>query len=271
MVNVARAKRKRLKKAPRFIPPPWRHYANQLMAAMDYLAGLVRVAVERKLPDWLARGRDLVDTPESRRADAVGVPEEIAAIISGIRIVFQQRVLPVVEKNSRQAGQTVQSRGRTIANAQFKALLGIEPLGSEPWLDPILTAYVQNNVSLIKTVGETYLGQVEQIVRDGALSNRKQKDIQDEIMERTGVSRRRAKTIARDQTGKLHSQLTSVRMQRNGIKRYQWSTSNDERVRLSHRAKDGNIYSFDDPPSDTGNPGEDYNCRCVAIPVLDEE
>jgi uncharacterized protein with gpF-like domain len=37
----------------------------------------------------------------------------------------------------------------------------------------------------------------------------------------------------------------------------------------------GHIYSFDDPPVTCqatqahNNPGEDFRCRCVAIPILD--
>ena len=52
--------------------------------------------------------------------------------------------------------------------------------------------------------------------------------------------------------------------------RYVWHTRNDEKVRQSHRANDGHIFSWDDPP-DTGHPGTDYNCRCEAIPYVPGE
>lgn len=49
--------------------------------------------------------------------------------------------------------------------------------------------------------------------------------------------------------------------------RYVWRTRRDERVRASHRANDGRIFDWDDPPA-TGHPGEDYGCRCRAVPYV---
>lgn len=50
--------------------------------------------------------------------------------------------------------------------------------------------------------------------------------------------------------------------------RYVWRTQRDERVRTSHRMNDGRIFSWSDPP-DTGDPGEDYNCCCEAVPFVE--
>lgn len=44
---------------------------------------------------------------------------------------------------------------------------------------------------------------------------------------------------------------------------YIWRTQGDSKVRPSHRANDGKIFSWDDPPP-TGHPGEDFGCRCFA-------
>lgn len=46
---------------------------------------------------------------------------------------------------------------------------------------------------------------------------------------------------------------------------YIWRTRGDEKVRPSHAANDGKIFSWDSPPP-TGHPGEDYGCRCTAEP-----
>ncbi|MDD0884230.1 phage head morphogenesis protein, partial [Xylella fastidiosa subsp. multiplex] len=35
--------------------------------------------------------------------------------------------------------------------------------------------------------------------------------------------------------------------------------------REDHAAHDGTVFRWSDPPA-TGHPGQDYNCRCVAIP-----
>ncbi len=47
--------------------------------------------------------------------------------------------------------------------------------------------------------------------------------------------------------------------------RYIWKTQGDSKVRDSHRKNHNKIFSWDDPP-ETGHPGEDYGCRCVAVP-----
>lgn len=46
---------------------------------------------------------------------------------------------------------------------------------------------------------------------------------------------------------------------------YIWRTRGDGKVRASHAANAGKIFSWENPPP-TGNPGEDYNCRCWAEP-----
>ncbi len=42
---------------------------------------------------------------------------------------------------------------------------------------------------------------------------------------------------------------------------YIWRSIYDNKVRLTHKANDGKIFSLRNPPG-SGNPGEDYGCRC---------
>ncbi len=48
---------------------------------------------------------------------------------------------------------------------------------------------------------------------------------------------------------------------------YIWRTQRDNKVRPSHRANEGKIFSWDSPPP-TGHPGEAPNCRCYAEPHI---
>jgi SPP1 gp7 family putative phage head morphogenesis protein len=50
-----------------------------------------------------------------------------------------------------------------------------------------------------------------------------------------------------------------------GIQSYRWQTFGDTRVRPTHRANEGRIFSWQNAPA-TGHPGSDHNCRCSAIP-----
>lgn len=98
-----------------------------------------------------------------------------------------------------------------------------------------------------------------------------------------GVSKRKAKFLARQETSLLVSQMRQERFTDAGVLSYKWSTSGDERVRPSkgangfygdHRVLEGKIFTWDNPPivdPSTGrraHPGEDYNCRCIAIPIV---
>jgi len=44
---------------------------------------------------------------------------------------------------------------------------------------------------------------------------------------------------------------------------YIWHTQEDSKVRSSHATNVGKVFAWDNPPT-TGNPGEDYGCRCWA-------
>lgn len=50
---------------------------------------------------------------------------------------------------------------------------------------------------------------------------------------------------------------------------YIWRTQGDEKVRPSHKSNNGKIFSYDNPPP-TGNPGDEYGCRCWAEPYTGE-
>lgn len=51
---------------------------------------------------------------------------------------------------------------------------------------------------------------------------------------------------------------------------YVWRTQQDDKVRASHRANDGRVFSWSSPPP-TGHPGQEFNCRCQAIPYISGE
>ena len=99
----------------------------------------------------------------------------------------------------------------------------------------------------------------------------------DDIIEKVGdTCEANAALIARDQTAKMNSAFNQVRQVELGIRRYEWSTSLDERVREDHAALNNQVFRWDEPGPCKGaidgepcHPGEDIQCRCVAIPVFD--
>jgi SPP1 gp7 family putative phage head morphogenesis protein len=85
--------------------------------------------------------------------------------------------------------------------------------------------------------------------------------------------RNRATLIARTETARTASKLVEARAIHIGAEQYQWVTSGDWKVRPSHKALNRTIHAWDDPPlSDPpdhhSHPGQIWNCRCVALPIL---
>lgn len=66
----------------------------------------------------------------------------------------------------------------------------------------------------------------------------------------------------------FNGKLTELNQREAGYNYYIWHAQDDTKVRPSHTANDGKIFAWDNPPP-TGNPGEDYNCRCYAQPYRD--
>lgn len=151
---------------------------------------------------------------------------------------------------------------------------GIELSPRESWLKDFMHSKINENVGYITTIAEDYLNDVEKIVREGVNSGFTAKRMRKQLVERVKVTESRAQFIAVDQTGSILGQMTAERHQNMGLKRFEWDTSGDERVRDSHRELDGEVFSYDNPPTVGGRkvlPGEDYRCRCVAIPVFNDE
>lgn len=125
------------------------------------------------------------------------------------------------------------------------------------------------NVDLITSIPDQYLDRVREIVEENMTEGLRWESLVEEIQRAGDVTKTRAKIIARDQTSKMNGAFNQARQQSLGIERYEWQTSGDERVRDTHAAHDGQVFRWDDPPAETGHPGDDIMCRCTAIPIVD--
>ena len=129
--------------------------------------------------------------------------------------------------------------------------------------------WVKANVQLITSIDKRYFADIRGIMRKGLESGRSTRSIRRELERRFAVSKARAELIARDQISKLNGDITRVKQKKAGIKSYTWSTSGDERVRQTHADNDGKTFLWSEPPA-TGHPGQDFQCRCVALPNLED-
>ena len=134
--------------------------------------------------------------------------------------------------------------------------------------------YINNSKLFIKNMlfEETtkMRNELRELVEQGA-SN---KSISQYLQYNYKMTQKRSLFIARQESSLLLSEYSKQQYLNNGIKKYIWSTSNDERVRQYHKQLNNTIQEFDNPPIDDvngkrHNPGENFNCRCVAIPILE--
>jgi SPP1 gp7 family putative phage head morphogenesis protein len=148
--------------------------------------------------------------------------------------------------------------------------------------------FVEWNTSLISTLPERFLEDLGDKLSDAWASGLRAKAVEsivDDVIEAAGDNcEANAALIARDQMNKMNAAFNQTRLRELGIPKYQWRTSDDERVRPEHAEMEtggengDGVYSWDEPGPLKGtidgrpcHPGEDIQCRCDAIPVFDLE
>lgn len=135
---------------------------------------------------------------------------------------------------------------------------------------------INENIALIKDIPEKYMNQVSGDLYRNLTGEVDLQKMKNDLMKRGGMTERRAKNIAEDQTRKASNVINAERMKAVGIKYFEWSHSGGgQNPRKLHMEMDGKIYSFDDLPiidentGERGIPGQLPNCRCTMIPVHD--
>jgi len=137
---------------------------------------------------------------------------------------------------------------------------------------------LHRQVKLIKSLPLEAVERVHELTLKGLENSTRAAEYAKEI-ERTGeVTKSRATLIARTETARTASILTQTRATAAGITHYRWQTAGDADVRPGHKAMQGKICRFDDPPAVNENgrimyhhPGEIWNCRCWPEPIVELE
>lgn len=242
-------------------PPP-------LSAEVDYrkqLLGLVNAIqdqLEREIYPMLTyyEPRYIQDTP---RQD----------ILKKINAISQQLLAPINKFANITAPifvKDVSATNRKRLQTSFEKSFGfsVPQLVKDEGLKKPLNEAIDENVKLIKTIPSEFLGRVKKIISAGMTSGQTAGDIRKQLSnEAFGISERRARLIARDQTSKINGDLTRIRALDIGSNEYIWVGRNDDLERPSHKENNGKKFSWDKKP-DTGHPGEAYQCRCYAKLII---
>ncbi len=269
------AKLKRRSARPKVPPARW-----PTAARTSYLRGILALLADVEATvrsDFLPLVPSLLgDHARARgdRADALGdnVDEAMARVRDdATRKVSEPRIRLLVQDNALRVSEHTRKELDRQVNAVAKVNLFSDPQALANHID----AFVADNVRLIKSVAFDQLEDMKGIVLNGARQGLRHEVVQQQIIDRFRVSKRRAAVIARDQVGKLNGELAQLRQQQIGVRRYTWLGMDDKRERPGHRALNGTIQSWDAPPvtSPTGSrahPGQEILCRCQPVPVIDD-
>lgn len=161
----------------------------------------------------------------------------------------------------------------TKGQMEFRRVIGIS--SKEIGVATRLRKFQIDNISYIKSLVGKQIDDIDALLGEAESGAWRVEVLSQKIQDSFGVSQSKADLLARDQTLSLNGQLTQIRQTNAGITQYVWTTSDDERVRETHDDLEGSVQNWDSPPvvsedGRTGHPGEDFQCRCTAFPVLDE-
>ena len=143
-------------------------------------------------------------------------------------------------------------------------------------LNRISQEYTNNLDLYIQKFTDQQIKKLRADVQESTFAGNRYESMIKSIEKSYGVTQRKAKFLARQETGILMSKFKKERYQSAGVNEYKWgcvSGSPNHPVRPMHKELEGKVFSWDQPPitDDLGNrnnPGEDYNCRCFARPIV---
>jgi SPP1 gp7 family putative phage head morphogenesis protein len=220
-------------------------------------------------PSWRAD-----DTERAARAAVAAAKERMGGDVDelAVRRAANKAAADVDAHNKRQLGKQVQ------------AATGLDLLGEDGHrLRPIVDGFIEANVGLITDITPALAAKVQAAVLHALTTGQVHEDLAAVLEQEMGYAADRAQLIAIDQVGKLNSQINEKRQTDLGVTKFIWRSMGDERVAgnpaglypkatPSHWARDGQEYSWSDPPKDKGAPdppGRRPRCRCHGEPVLD--
>lgn len=221
------------------------------------------------LPE-IVKGFERATRVDSERLDQT-YGEVITRRIRDIRLgIALQIPASQLKLRSEDQANNIQRFNRKGFDRQVRTVLGVNPIMNEPYLEAQVQSFVERNAALIKDIPDQSIAKMETKLRTAIERGDSLPKVTALVKDELRIAKNRAKLIARDQTNKFMGKLTELRQTALGVEEYIWSTSRDERVRPTHQHKQGQKIKWSKPPADTGHPGHDINCRCVAIPVLED-
>lgn len=161
---------------------------------------------------------------------------------------------------------------RAWEGASAKVGAAMKSMMQETAIGGVVKLLHNRQVELIKSLPLEAGLRAQKLAQEAAIGGRRADEVAAELLRTESVTESRAMLIARTEIAKSNAAITQARAEYVGATHYIWRTAEDGDVRESHAQMNGNVYRFDDPPEVEGEgkhgPGEIYNCRCYAEPIV---
>jgi SPP1 gp7 family putative phage head morphogenesis protein len=145
-------------------------------------------------------------------------------------------------------------------------------------IDLAMSRMRDEQIRLIQSLPTEAAERVHDLTLEGLSGGTRWEEIAKEIMRTGEVTRSRANTIARTETGRAATTLTQIRAEHIGSPGYWWRAVMDADTRPRHRELNGQFILWSQPPVVTepgqrevrAHAGAWVNCRCTPEPVIGE-
>ena len=153
----------------------------------------------------------------------------------------------------------------------------ITPKLTEKRVKDLSTEYEKSIKLHIKDFTKAQTLDLRQKMQASAMAGNRYETMIKVIQDSYNVSYNKAKFLARQETGLVLAKFKASRYLESGVSKYRWTCvagSPNHPVRPMHKALNGTIQRWDAPPitdelGHKNNPGEDFNCRCYGIPIVE--
>lgn len=217
---------------------------------------------------------ELTDEGETVARALITPAGRLKAVLANMRARWERRFEEAAPRLAKWFSAAVSTRStkdlqRILKDGGFTVKFKMTPV-----MRDVLDATIGENVGLIRTIPQKYLGEVEGLVMRSVVRGRDLGLLAAELRKRYDLTEKRAALIAGDQNNKATSAITHARQADLGIREAVWMHSHGGRVpRPCHVEFDGQTYKvtkglYDKEEKRWVFPGELIHCRCTGRPII---
>lgn len=269
------------------IPHPIQTAINNSQGAFDRVVDRLQKKIDSVIPANFAGSINLEKIFEKI---IYKVDDKVQDTILGLpgtkkidgHVVLDETVGPTPKshKKSKGSSQPPKENPAPFADIETKqkvlSQIVISPKFDEEQVSKIAKEYNNNMKLSIKGWTEEKVKELRSLVQEKVMNGERYEGLAKIIQESYGTTQSKAQFLARQETNLLTTKMKETRYESAGVSEYKWrcvAGSKDHPVRPMHKIHDNKIFRFDNPPivdkkGNRKNPGEDYNCRCVAVPIV---